>query len=75
MVIAPSVAFASWWNPFTWSIFNVIFHRAQPVQVVEIHAVEQEVKLTNNSSTTAETGTSPEIKPVLDNNDTSTPLT
>lgn len=47
----------------------MIFHRAQPVQVVETHNVEKEVKLTNNSNTTAETGTSSEIKPVLVNND------
>ena len=31
ILIAPSVAFASWWNPFSWNIFN---HKTQTTTVV-----------------------------------------
>ena len=26
LLIAPSIAFASWWNPFSWNIFSRVFH-------------------------------------------------
>lgn len=38
MFIAPSVAFASWWNPFTWKIFK----KKEPVPQVQVINTEKE---------------------------------
>ena len=34
LLIAPSLAYASWWNPFSWSIFSSVFHSKSQTQVV-----------------------------------------
>ena len=32
VLIIPSVAFASWWNPFSWNIWNQIFNKQTSMQ-------------------------------------------
>lgn len=49
MIVAPSVAFASWWNPFSWSIFNRIFNKTE---VVESRVKEPVANLIDVSSST-----------------------
>ena len=34
LLIVPSVAFASWWNPTTWGIFSFLFHNNPPVEII-----------------------------------------
>jgi len=51
--IVPSVAFASWWNPFTWNIFSS--HQPNPqVQVIST-TKPLDHTLTDNSTSTATT--------------------
>lgn len=35
ILIAPQIAFAAWWNPFSWSVWN-IFKPAPKAQLVEV---------------------------------------
>jgi hypothetical protein len=52
-IIVPSITFASWWNPFSWSIF----HRTDTkTQILENKILELENKL-NSISTTTSTST------------------
>lgn len=43
-VIVPQVALAAWWNPFSWGIWNRIFHFQQQVQKSETPKTENESK-------------------------------
>ena len=52
--IAPQVAFAAWWNPFTWNIF--IFNKAPKTQVQQV----QNATATQNSDTKTSTTTKKE---------------
>ncbi len=31
-IVAPQIALAAWWNPFSWGIWNSIFHFQQTAQ-------------------------------------------
>ncbi len=54
--IVPQIAFASWWNPFSWNIWNNIFHRSDTkTQILENRVKELEDKL-SDQSTSASTG-------------------
>jgi hypothetical protein len=35
IILAPSIALASWWNPFTWSFKNFFFKKTAPIENVE----------------------------------------
>lgn len=35
VVIMPNLAFASWWNPFSWNIFS-IFHKVTKIEVLQV---------------------------------------
>ena len=49
IVIAPSITFASWWNPFSWSIFRKTDTKTQ---ILENRILELENKLNNVATTT-----------------------
>ena len=56
--VIPTIAFASWWNPFDWSIF----HRTDiKTQILEKRIQELESKLNNNVVTIATTTSIQEI--------------
>ena len=57
-IILPNLAFASWWNPFSWNIFSW-FHKSVKTNVVELSTST----ITSVSSTTNSTV----AKPVIDN--------
>lgn len=57
LVISPSIALASWWNPFSWSIF----HRADKTAILESRINELEKKLDEKESTTSESQTYEQI--------------
>ena len=45
-VLFPTIAFASWWNPFSWNVWNNVFHKANnKTQVLENRVKELEKKL------------------------------
>jgi hypothetical protein len=50
IIIAPSITFASWWNPFSWSIFRKADTKTQ---ILENRIVELETKL-NDIATTSQ---------------------
>lgn len=59
MIIAPSVAFASWWNPFSWGIFSSVFHSSKETQVVVSGAMQKEApKATSTEATSTPSSTS-----------------
>ncbi|MCX6722034.1 MAG: hypothetical protein NTY04_02505 [Candidatus Staskawiczbacteria bacterium] len=65
-LLVPTIAFASWWNPFSWGIWNNIFHKADTkTQILENRVKELESKL--NSATTT--------KPVIEDVVKTTPKT
>lgn len=35
IILAPSIALASWWNPFTWSFKNFFFKKTAPIENIE----------------------------------------
>jgi len=40
--IVPQVAFASWWNPFSWSIWGTIFHKQERIETQIKKSAEKE---------------------------------
>lgn len=54
--IVPQIAFASWWNPFSWNIWNKIFYKTDTqTQVLENRVKELENKLNEKSAPTSNT--------------------
>ncbi|MDO8569529.1 MAG: hypothetical protein Q7R89_02000 [bacterium] len=57
IIMIPQVAFAAWWNPFSWSIFSWIF-ASQPAAVIqtleidEVATSTQEVPIATTTATT-----------------------
>ena len=52
-LIFPTVALASWWNPFSWGIWNNIFHKADTkTQILENKVKELESKLNEQPTST-----------------------
>ena len=39
-LLLPQVAFAAWWNPFSWSIFSWIFE-TKPAAVIQILEIDE----------------------------------
>jgi len=59
ILVIPSTAFASWWNPFSWSIFSSVFHSKEQTQVVVITPPQQEsAKATSIEATSTPNSTS-----------------
>lgn len=52
IIIAPTITFASWWNPFSWSIFH---KNDTKTQILENRIVELENKLNNIATTSQNT--------------------
>ncbi|MFA5888764.1 MAG: hypothetical protein WCW47_00735 [Candidatus Paceibacterota bacterium] len=42
IIIIPSVAFASWWNPFTWFNNWAFLHREDNTEILESRLAELE---------------------------------
>jgi chromosome segregation ATPase len=63
----PQVAFASWWNPFSWNVWKNIFHKADTkTQVLENKVKELETKLNEQNSATpvaSDTEEAVDVKP------------
>jgi len=59
ILIIPQIAFASWWNPFSWNIFR---WGPSKTEVLENRVKELEGKLQTNSTTNTPTTTAPVIK-------------
>lgn len=54
--VVPQITFASWWNPFSWGIWNNIFHKTDTkTQVLENRVKELENKLNDKSVPTSDT--------------------
>src|SRR5438045_963616 len=55
LVISPSIALASWWNPFSWSIWNIFNRENNVAQVINsaVHPTKSNQEIA--SSTTNET--------------------
>lgn len=54
--VVPQIALASWWNPFSWNIWNKIFHRTDTkTQVLENRVKELENKLDEQTTPTPAT--------------------
>ena len=51
LILFPSIAFASWWNPFTWTIFHKT--PTPPTQTIQTATTtnSDELKLRNNNQT------------------------
>ena len=54
-VITPSLALASWWNPFSWNIFSFIFQNNSQTQITSTTTVSSQTPINNFASTTATT--------------------
>lgn len=52
ILISPSVAFASWWNPFSWNIFHFFQKSDDKTQILENRISELEQKLASTTSST-----------------------
>ena len=50
--IVPSVTFASWWNPSSWSIFSFIFHTNPQVQMISTTTLPDQTPPDNSTTTT-----------------------
>lgn len=74
LLIVPQLAFASWWNPFSWSIFSFLFDREPKAETVVLPSSNVvatsswEASLTDTTTTTLT-----EEKPKLDAGLTETP--
>lgn len=53
LMIVPQVTFASWWNPFTWSIFSSVFHSKNQTQVVNTVTQLQSPPIVATEATTS----------------------
>jgi len=54
-LIIPQIAFASWWNPFSWKIWNMFNGNDAETQILEDRIKDLEDKLSEVSTSTAET--------------------
>lgn len=66
--IVPSVALASWYNPFSWEIWNNIFHKKEVTPQTQVINQPINTELVDNSTVT--TSMTKEVKndtPVVDN--------
>lgn len=55
----PSIAFASWWNPFSWGIFSSLFHPKEQAQIVVENVSHEELpKATTTEATSTQNSTS-----------------
>ncbi len=71
LLVVPQLAFASWWNPFSWSIFSFLFDREPKAETVVLPSVATsswEASLTDTTTTTLT-----EEKTKLDAGPTETP--
>ena len=59
VLVVPSIALASWWNPFSWNIWNNISHRQTPVTQA---VCTKETKLCPDGSTVGREGLKCEFK-------------
>ena len=53
VLVVPQIAFASWWNPFSWSIFH--WNNNSNTEVLEKRIVELEEQINNITTTTSTT--------------------
>jgi len=56
VIITPYVAFASWWNPFSWNIFQFFQKSEDKTQILENRIKELEDKLQGASTSVSVTG-------------------
>ncbi len=57
ILIVPSVAFASWWNPASWSIFSFIFHTSSQAQTVGTNTSQVQVPMDTTVATSENSNT------------------
>ncbi len=55
-IIFPSIALASWWNPFSWNIWDIIFTHKVENTTVQIQDVSLPQNTTNSSTSEMKTG-------------------
>ena len=66
VVIIPSVAFASWWNPFSWSIFH---GNNTKTQIIE-NKMPEPISKNSNATTTTSTSSPKTVIKIVPTNST-----
>ena len=64
-LIVPSVAFASWWNPTSWSVFSFIFQPTPQEQMVIVATPSSQNIVSSSSVTDTITTTTSLSKPII----------
>jgi hypothetical protein len=55
LLIIPSVAFASWWNPLSWGIFSALIHSNEQVKITNIATSSNRVLLATSTHSVVKT--------------------